>query len=162
MFARTAGDIEHGTAARVDPSQQIHQVAGLCRVILDARVDQVIELGGFAEHLEWTGVAAASRIALKLQRAEGKGVMQYLTRAVILGRHKRHETIAVEESALGPILTWRLSQFESLSDPQPHRGTFSPWSTPCDLAFATLASPASPSPRSAPRYRDNHHRRTKP
>jgi hypothetical protein len=58
VFASTAGDIEYGAAARVDPSQQVRHLAGLRWVILEARVDQVVEVGGFAEHVGWAIMAA--------------------------------------------------------------------------------------------------------
>ena len=51
VFRSAAGHIEYGAAARVNLTQELCKLVRLGRVILAPRVDQVVELGGLAQHV---------------------------------------------------------------------------------------------------------------
>jgi hypothetical protein len=52
VFPSAAGHVEYGAAARVNLTQEFCKLVGLGWVILEARVDQVVEVGGLAEHVK--------------------------------------------------------------------------------------------------------------
>jgi hypothetical protein len=50
VLARPAPDVEHRFARRIQPAQQPRDQAAFGAVVLERRVDEVVELGGGAEH----------------------------------------------------------------------------------------------------------------
>src|SRR6266576_1132482 len=50
MLPRTTTNIEKPVVRWVDGSQQLGDLCALSRIVLEARVDDVVKLGGFSKH----------------------------------------------------------------------------------------------------------------
>jgi len=51
MFARTAGNVQYRATVRMDPTEEQGDITSFLGVVLEARVDQIVELCRFAEHV---------------------------------------------------------------------------------------------------------------